>query len=113
MMSPDDPRLQYPNATPAGDAIHGLFPTDFLVEKILEDGLAWFRDTPEAAQEVFGHLFSPLLAARYGAAKVQEIEDYIDKHEIRIIQAFPDGDTQLPTISIQLAGVCRPARSRR
>jgi hypothetical protein len=103
MMSPDDPRLQYPQATPSGDVIHGLFPTDFLVEKILEEGLAWFRATPSAAQEVYGHLFSPLLAGRYGAAKVQEISDYIDGHEIRIIQAFPNDDTTLPTISIQLA----------
>jgi len=103
MISPDDPRLVYPQAVPTPDVIHGLFPTDFFVEKLLEEGLQWFRDTPTAAQEVFGHLLAPQLVSRYGPGKVKEIEDYIDQHEIRIIQAFPDGDTQMPTFSIQLA----------
>lgn len=103
MIDANDPRLVYPQNIPTPDVIHGLFPTDFFIEKILEEGLAWFRATPTAAQEVFGHLLAPQLHERYGPGKVQEISDYINNTEIRIIQAFPVEDTQFPTFSIQLA----------
>lgn len=97
-----------PRRTP--DSLLGLYPTDFIVEDVLDDGLKWFRSTPGAEQQVFGRLLMPAVIGRYGQAKIDEIAKYIRGFEIRIIQAFPVEDTQMPAISINLADANQPER---
>ena len=80
----------------------GIYPTDFIVESILDEKLKWFRSTPKAEHDVFGRLLMPQIAKRYGEAKIAEIAKYIRDTDIRIIQAFPAEDAQMPMISINL-----------
>lgn len=92
---------QYPPEELIEDAHTGLFPVDFVLESILKAGLEWFRNTEGSGKVVFGHLMDPWLA-KYGEAKIKEIEDFIKKYEIRIVQHFSLIDMTVPCISIQL-----------
>ena len=91
----------YPPDPVEDDNHTGLYPVDFILESILKAGLEWFRTTDGAGKKVFGHLQDPWLA-KYGEAKILEIESYIKKYEIRIVQHFSLIDQVVPTISIQL-----------
>lgn len=94
--------FQYPPPKFEQEFRYGIYPTDFLIEAIIRSGLEWFLNTPEAPNQVFGHLTSPLLDARYGQAKIDEIAAYIRKYEITVVQHFSLMDTRVPAISIQL-----------
>jgi hypothetical protein len=94
--------LNYPPLPAEENKELGVFPVDFLLETILRAGLEWFRTTPGAATEVFGHLRTPYLSGKYGEAKITEISEYIKKYEIRIVQHFALIDQTVPSISIQL-----------
>lgn len=94
--------LRYPPLPPEENKELGIFPVDFLLETIINAGLEWFRTTPEAPKEVFGHLRTPYLSGKYGEAKIEEIAAYIRKYEIRVVQHFALIDQTVPSISIQL-----------
>lgn len=93
---------QYPQPLARPDDLYGLYPTDFIVEHVLDEALADFRRRPEAAADVFGRLMMPEVSKRYGQKKIDEIATYLRSVEIRIIQSFPVEDTQMPIISINL-----------
>lgn len=95
--------LIYPAIPPEKSSIYGVYPVDFMFEQIIEDGLDWFRSTPEAPEYVYGHLKSALLNTRYGQSKIDEIATYIQDTEIRVAQAWPSGAEVVPVISINLA----------
>jgi len=94
---------QYPAVPPDNEKVFGIYPVDFIFEQIIEDGLDWFRNTPEAPEYVYGHLKSALLNDRYGQGKIDEIKNYIEATEIRVSQAWPTGSEVVPVISINLA----------
>ena len=92
----------YPVKQKVDQPVYGLYPTDFLIESFLESGLKWFRKTPAAAAQVYGNLLRPEIAGRYGQDKIDEISSYINDHEIKIIQSFPQDGASFPIISINL-----------
>jgi len=93
----------YPNEETESIKYYGVYPVDFLIESVLEDGLDWFRSNPEAPNLVFGHLVNPLLSAKYGQSKIAEISEYIRSKKIRIFQSFPLDGEQSPCVSINLS----------
>jgi hypothetical protein len=93
--------LEYPAQPEEQDSHTGLYPVDFILESILKAGLEWFRTDVGAGKKVYGHLQDPWLA-KYGEAKILEIENFIKKYDIRIVQHFALIDAAYPTISIQL-----------
>lgn len=80
----------------------GLLPVDFVLETIIEAGLLWFRSTPDASNMVFGQLLAPWLEDRYGQSKIDEIGNFINKYEIKIVQHFSLIATNAPCFSIQI-----------
>jgi len=80
----------------------GIYPVDFLFESILDEGLAWFKEDPDAPGLVFGNLNKGRLSARYGIKKIDEIAEFLRTKKVRIIQAFPLDGEMSPTISINL-----------
>ena len=92
---------EYPPPQQDEDLHTGLYPVDFILESILLAGLEWFRTTSGSGKKVYGHLGDPWLA-KYGEAKILEIENFIKKYDIRVVQHFSLIDAQYPTISIQL-----------
>lgn len=94
--------FEYPPPNLEAVQRYGIYPVDFLLEAILRSGIDWFLTTPDAGNQVFGHLTSPILDSRYGQAKIDEISSYIRKYEIVIVQHFSLMDARMPSISIQL-----------
>ncbi len=90
----------------------GIYPVDFIVEQTIRAGLKWFRETPEAPKQVYGHLSVPFLSDKYGQSKIDEIANYIKTTDIRIVQHWALIDQSVPNISIQLLdGVEREDRA--
>jgi len=101
--SPPPGNFQYPAPdVNCDDKPFGLYPIDFLLEAVLEAGIEWFISTESAPNQVFGHLNSGMLKAKYGQAKIDEIANFIKKYEITVVQHFSLAPTKLPSISIQL-----------
>lgn len=94
--------FQYPAPKSEHEKPFGVYPIDFLLESIIESGIQWFIDNPEAPDQVFGHLKGELLNGRYGQEKIDEIAAYIRRYEINVVQHFSLAHTKLPSISIQL-----------
>lgn len=94
--------LTYPPLPVDKDCITGLIPIDFLVERFIEKGIEWFRNTAEAPKAVYGHLLDADLADKYGQKKIDEIATYIQNTEIDVKQSFPMEDEETPSISINL-----------
>lgn len=83
--------------------VSGMFPTDFILQAIIETGLAWYRANPSVAgNAVFGQLNGPLLAARYGSAKITELTTFITTTNIPVVQHWSLVGKVLPCFSIQL-----------
>ena len=101
MLGPGAFEYPAPKCDP-NDKEMGLYPVDFLLEAIIEAGIQWFIDTPEAPNLVFGHLKQGMLANKYGQAKIDEIAEFIKKYEITVVQHFSLAHTKLPSMSIQL-----------
>jgi hypothetical protein len=80
----------------------GLYPIDFMLEAVLKLGLQHFRQTPDLANRVYGHLLSGPLSRKYGQSKIDEIREYINSTDIGIIQGFPMTSENSPTISLNL-----------
>lgn len=93
--------LQYPPPPVLDSPYYGAVPVDFILEKILLDGLEWFRTDPEAKNFVFGHLANPILS-KYGQAKIDEIAAFINKYEVAVVQSFLLLSKEVPSISIQI-----------
>ena len=94
-------RLIYP--PPVGeDFREGLYPIDFILEDILKGGIAWFKNNADAPRQVFGQLEAPWLAKKYGTDKINEIANFINKYDIRVVQHFSLIDQSVPSISILL-----------
>lgn len=96
-----NPRV-YPQPAGEIDCRTGVYPSDFLLEQVLDAGFDWFRKTPEAPGLVFNNLLRPELDKRYGQEKIDEIATYVRNTQIRVLQSFPIEDQQAPTISINM-----------
>lgn len=96
-----DPR-RYPQPFVEDDRRTGVYPTDFLLEQVLDAGFDWFRKTSDAPTRVFENLLRPELHKRYGQAKIDEIAAYVRATQIRVLQSFPIEDQQAPSISINM-----------
>jgi hypothetical protein len=95
---------QYPQPTSEKEpTLFGMYPMDFILEVIFEEGLEWFRNDKDAPNLVYGNLNKEILKSRYGQNKIDEISQWINDTEIRITQSWPTGAEQTPTISINLA----------
>jgi len=82
---------------------YGVYPVDFILESVLNTGLAWFRTDATAKNKVFGHLLdSILVAGRYGQTKIDEIGAYINNNRIRVVQHWGQVAQNTPCFSIQL-----------
>lgn len=92
----------YPAPPETRPCVPGFFPTDFVIERFIELGIEWFRNTPDAAYLVYGNLLDATIKDKYGKEKVEEIVKYIKETEIDVIQAFPAEDEETPCISINL-----------
>lgn len=82
--------------------VYGVLPIDFLLETVLDAGLAWYRTDINNSKLVFGWLGTSWLSSRYGQAKIDEIWNYIEKYEVPIVQHFSLIDQTRPCLSIQL-----------
>lgn len=83
--------------------VSGAFPTDFLLQAVIEQGLSWYRaNGPVAGPAVFGHLTDPLLNAKYGAAKIAELTAFIQATNIPVVQHWSLVGQVLPCFSVQL-----------
>lgn len=81
----------------------GVLPVDFLIQGIIEEGLALFRSSPENFPNfVFGHLGASYLQKKYGQAKIDELSKYIRETQIPVVQHWSLVDVQLPCFSITL-----------
>lgn len=96
-----NPRV-YPQPQAEQERFTGVYPSDFLLEQVLDAGFDWFRKTPEAPNLVFQNLLRSELDKRYGQEKIDEIATYIRNTQIRVLQSFPVEDQQAPTISINM-----------
>ena len=96
-----NPRV-YPQPQIETERRTGVYPSDFLLEQVLDAGLDWFRKNPDAPSLVFANLLRPELESRYGQEKINEIATYIRSTQIRVLQSFPVEDQQAPTISINM-----------
>jgi len=92
----------YPPVKQAEECFTGIYPVDFVLETIIDAGLKWFRTDPNAPLAVFGQLNRPWLRDRYGEKKIAEIEAYIKKYEVRVVQHWSLIAKVTPCISIQL-----------
>jgi len=93
-------QMSYPPRSKTGEEFLGLVPVDFVLEAVIKAGIEWFINTPGAGHKVFGNLNLSYLKAKYGDKKIADIENYIKKYEINIIQSFPLSHTKTPCISI-------------
>ena len=80
----------------------GVYPSDFLLEQVLDAGFNWFRTDPDAPNQVFQNLLRGELEKRYGQEKIDEIATFVRGTQIRVLQSFPVEDQQAPTISINM-----------
>jgi hypothetical protein len=96
------PNNLYPPPPSNEPLVYGVLPVDFLLETILDAGIAWYRSNINNSKVVFGWLGTSWLNSKYGQAKIDEIWNYINKYELPIVQHFALIDQTRPCISIQL-----------
>jgi hypothetical protein len=94
--------LQYPPEDNSEELTYGVLPVDFLLETVLEQGLAWYLADINNSKLVFGHLGKSWLASKYGQAKIEQIWNYLNTYECPIVQHFSLIDQTRPCLSIQL-----------
>lgn len=84
------------------DSFSGVYPIDFILQTVIEEGLELFRSNPENMPNlVFGHFVATYLQ-KYGQAKIDEIAKYIRETQIPVVQHFALIPQQLPCFSILL-----------
>lgn len=82
----------------------GVIPTDFILQAIIESGLAWFRaNAVVAASAVWGpFVTNSFLTAKYGQTKIDELRDFILATDIPVVQHWSMAEQRLPCFSVQL-----------
>lgn len=102
MLTPERSVFEWPPPLVDRECVTGMIPIDFYLERQLETGIEWFRNTPTAPNIVYAHLIDEWLNDKYGQSKIDEIAEYIRTTEIDIKQSFPFEDEESPSVSINL-----------
>ena len=90
-------------AVQESELFFGAYPVDFILETVIKEGLASFRnDSENAPNLIFGHLAASYLQTDYGQKKIDEISKFIRETKIPVVQHFSLVDVSVPCFSIQL-----------
>lgn len=82
--------------------------SEFTLETVIRDGLNEIRLNPNRLDNLFGRLLQAHFNNQYGQSKVDEIKQYFQNNQIKIVQAFSQVPKQVPCISIQMISSNEP-----
>lgn len=80
----------------------GMPLTEFVLESVLRDGLGELRASPVKLNYLFSRFKEAQFNNQYGQAKIDQVQTYLERNQIRIVQAFSLNATSIPCISIQI-----------
>lgn len=80
----------------------GMPLTEFVLETVIRDGLGELRTSPAKMNYLFGRFKEAQFNNQYGQKKVDEVRTYLERNQIRIVQAFSLNATAIPCISIKI-----------
>jgi hypothetical protein len=76
--------------------------TEFVIETVLRDGLGNMRDNPAILDDVFSKFTATFFNNQYGTSKINELKQYIQDNQVKIVHSFAQVPTNTPCFSIQI-----------
>ncbi len=76
--------------------------TEFVIETVIRDGLGNIRANPAILDDLFSKFTATFFNNQYGIAKINQLKQYIQENQIKIVHSFAQVPTNTPCFSIQI-----------
>jgi hypothetical protein len=76
--------------------------TEFVIETVIRDGLGNLRSNPAILEDIFSKFTATFFNNQYGTSKINQLKQYIQDNQVKIVHSFAQVPTNTPCVSIQI-----------